>query len=725
MSPRPLRTLLVDNYDSYTYNIFHLLAMINGREPIVVTNDEASADELLSLDIDNIVISPGPGRPENPADFRVCLDLLRRAELPLLGVCLGHQGIAVAAGGRTTHAGVVMHGRLSRVRHDGPLFTGVPQELTVVRYHSLRVAEPLPRGLRATAWADDGTVMGLEATDRPVYGVQFHPESILTEHGDRIITNFRDLSIDWWRRQETHGRGPRRRETRGWAPRRQEARRRRDPASRPAPPGTGYAASVTQPEGGSTVVWQRIEGPLDAEVVFDQLRHRCPSVWLDSATDGIDTGRYSYIAMADGTLAETVLLDVTGQELVVLDRDGNKTNHPGGSLFDYLDEQLRARACHDAPATPFAFIGGYVGWIGYEARAEAGTRGRHASPTADAAMIFADRVLAFDHLTGSVYACAISPAGHEVDGRRWLADTAATLAGLRGRAATPPAPFATGPVPAVPDRSREQYLADIARCQQLLADGETYEVCLTNQFRVPVSEPGFEVYRRLRRSNPAPYGAFVSLDGTEVSCSSPECFMRVDRDGTVRVKPIKGTMPRGEDAETDQRHRSQLAGSEKERAENLMIVDLLRNDLGRICVTGSIQVPSLMAVESFQTVHQLVSTITGRLRPDCPVGDRLRAVFPGGSMTGAPKIRTMDIIDQLETSARGVFSGTIGYLGVDGAADLNIVIRTVVCRDGLASVGAGGAVTILSDAQDEWREVVLKANAVLGSVNAFITERDA
>jgi para-aminobenzoate synthetase len=163
-----LRTLLVDNYDSYTYNLFQLLAVINGVEPVVVTNDEASADELLSLDIDNIVISPGPGRPENPDDFHVCLDLLRRAELPILGVCLGHQGIAVAAGGRTSRADVVMHGRRSRVRHDGPLFSGIPQGFNVVRYHSLCVTEPLPAGLRATAWADDGTVMGIDAIGRPV-----------------------------------------------------------------------------------------------------------------------------------------------------------------------------------------------------------------------------------------------------------------------------------------------------------------------------------------------------------------------------------------------------------------------------------------------------------------------------------------------------------------------------------------------------------------------------
>jgi para-aminobenzoate synthetase len=693
-----LRTLLVDNYDSYTYNLFQQLAVINGVEPIVVRNDEAPADELLSLGIDNIVISPGPGRPENPADFHVCLDLLRRAELPILGVCLGHQGIAVATGGHTTRAGVVMHGRRSRVRHDGPLFAGIPQEFRVVRYHSLAVAQPLPRGLRATAWADDGTVMGIDVVDRPVYGVQFHPESVLTEHGDRIITNFRDLSIDWWDRQRPH--------------------RPRSPQRAPARRGSDQPTTTRQPAGGTRAVWRQIPGPLDAEVVFDELRHRYPTVWLDSAAEGVDTGHVSYLAIAAGVLAETVLLDVSSRELVVTDRDGNKTNYPDGSLFDYLDEQLRARACVDAEDVPFAFVGGYVGWIGYEVRAEVVGRSRHTASTPDAAMIFADRVLAFDHRTGSVYAGAISPAGHEADGRRWLADITAHLAGLRGRVATRPAPFAGRALRAVPDRSREQYLADIARCQQLLADGETYEVCLTNQFRVPVTEPGFEVYRRLRRSNPAPYGAFVSLDGADVCCSSPECFLRIDRDGTVRVKPIKGTMPRSSDEEVDRRHRESLATSEKERAENLMIVDLLRNDLGKICVTGSVQVPSLMAIETFATVHQMVSTITGTLRPDRSVADRLRAVFPGGSMTGAPKVRTMDIIDQLETGARGVYSGTIGYLGVDGAADLNIVIRTVVCRDGIASVGAGGAVTILSDAEAEWCEAVLKANAVLGSVNA-------
>lgn len=705
-----LRTLLVDNYDSYTYNLFQQLAVINGEEPIVVTNDEADATELLALDVDNIVISPGPGRPENPADFRVCLDLLRHADRPILGVCLGHQGIAVAAGGRTTPADVVMHGRRSRVRHDGPLFAGIPQDFRVVRYHSLAVAPPLPAGVRATAWADDGTIMGLDVENRPIYGVQFHPESVLTEHGDQIIANFRDLTRAWWQAQGSR--------TARCRPVRSAPGRPIQPPH--APPAT--QVSSAQP---TTLLWQPIEGPLDAEVVFAELRHRHPAVWLDSATPGIDSGRFSYVGLAAGSLAETVLLDVSGRELVVVDRGGNKTNHPGGRLFDYLDEQLRSRACPDPATVPFSFVGGYVGWIGYEARAEVGPGSRHAAPTPDAALIFADRVLAFDRVTSSAYACAVTPVGGESEGRRWLAEIATILAGLRGRRSAPPPPFADEPRPAVPDRTREQYLADIARCQQLLAEGETYEVCLTNQFRVPMTEPGFAVYRRLRRANPAPYGAFLSLDGTDVCCSSPERFLRIGRDRTVCVKPIKGTTPRAADRVADHRHRERLATSEKERAENLMIVDLLRNDLGKVCATGTVQVPSLMAIESFQTVHQMVSTITGTLRPDRSVVDALRAVFPGGSMTGAPKRRTMEIIDRLETRARGVYSGTIGYLGVDGTTDLNIVIRTIVGHDGMASVGAGGAITVLSDAEAEWREVVLKANAVLGAVNAVVAEPPA
>src|SRR3954463_11194320 len=189
-----MRTLLIDNYDSFTFNLFHLLGEVNGDEPIVVRNDELSWDEIAAMAVDNVVISPGPGRPEHRRDVGVSLGGLRRAELPVLGVCLGHQALAHASGGAIGHAPTVMHGRLSEIHHDGRgLFAGIPQGFAAVRYHSLAVGA-VPASLRVTAWTPDDVVMGLEHRERPLWGVQFPPESISTEHGATLLRNFRDLT---------------------------------------------------------------------------------------------------------------------------------------------------------------------------------------------------------------------------------------------------------------------------------------------------------------------------------------------------------------------------------------------------------------------------------------------------------------------------------------------------------------------------------------------------
>src|SRR5215212_8473857 len=191
---RAMRTLLIDNYDSFTFNLFHLLGEVNGDEPIVVRSDELSWDDLAALPVDNVVISPGPGRPERERDVGVSLDVLRRARVPVLGVCLGHQALAHVTGGAIEHAPEVMHGRLSSIHHDGGgLFAGIPQGFQAVRYHSL-VAGACPAELRVTAWTPDGVVMGLEHRTRPQWGVQFHPESVSTEHGRTLARNFRDLT---------------------------------------------------------------------------------------------------------------------------------------------------------------------------------------------------------------------------------------------------------------------------------------------------------------------------------------------------------------------------------------------------------------------------------------------------------------------------------------------------------------------------------------------------
>src|SRR5690606_6577556 len=437
--------------------------------------------------------------------------------------------------------------------------------------------------------------------------------------------------------------------------------------------------------------------------------------WLDSehVEPGLD--RFSFLGDASGPLAEVVRYRVGEGAVTVRDADGAERRVPG-DVLGYLSRQLRDRRV-ELPDLPFDFGCGYVGYLGYEIKADCGATAVHRAPAPDAQWIFADRLIAVDHVAGRTHLLALgapgAPRAGDDHARRWLRDTRAVLDTLPSWA-NPPELRVEADLDAVAaglTRGRGRYLADIATCLERLRAGESYEICLTDAVTLDADIPGLDFYRVLRRCNPAPYAAFLRFDGLEVACSSPERFLKVGRDGTVESKPIKGTAARGTTRAEDERLRRELATDPKTRAENLMIVDLLRNDLGRVCRIGSVHVPELMAVETYSTLHQLVSTVRGTLREDVDVMDCVRACFPGGSMTGAPKLRTMEIIDELETEARGVYSGTIGFLGLGGAADLNIVIRTAVRQDGRWRIGAGGAIVLDSDPAAEYREMLLKAAA--------------
>jgi para-aminobenzoate synthetase len=702
-----MTTLLVDNYDSYTYNVFHLLAAVSGEEPIVVRNDIVSWRALSRWDFDAIVLSPGPGRPERWHDFGVCADILRHSEIPVLGVCLGHQGLGHMLEGTVTSAPIVMHGRLSEVQHDDTgLFAGIPQDFSVVRYHSLAVGGSLGPEGRVTAWTRDGVVMGIEHRRRPIWGVQFHPESVATEHGRKLCENFYELA----RRHNSTRVGS---------------------AGRRTPPRPSLHRARRAPSVGRRVCVRAIEGEAPAELLFERLFGAAEhAFWLDSADAPTELAQRSFLGATMG--AGRCVLEYDISEKAVTFNRGNDATVELGSIFDVLDREL-AKSSIEAPMSlPPGLVGGFVGYLGYECKADCGSPNAHRSDLPDAVLMLANRLVVVDHRARRTFLVALCQ-GADGEAEQWLADAESIARET----------LAEAPVTLEPDcfsgeehdpsarvtfrcgRGREQYLADIVRCQAALAAGESYEVCLTDQIHTDASPEPFELYRLLRRRNPAPFAAYLKLGELAVISSSPERFLSVDRERRVQTRPIKGTTPRSADPVRDGELRDSLLNDEKTFAEHLMIVDLLRNDLGRVCEVDTVRVPQFMVVEPYTTVHQLISTITGVLDGARTPVECVRACFPGGSMTGAPKLRTMGIIDDIEREARGVYSGALGYFGLDGSIDLSIVIRTIVMRPSATTIGAGGAIVIQSDPVEEFDEVLLKARAPMAAIAQAVTGSDA
>jgi para-aminobenzoate synthetase len=693
-----MTTLLVDNYDSYTYNVFQLLAAVSGEEPIVIQNDTVSWGALSRWDFDAIVISPGPGHPDRWHDFGVCSDILRWSELPILGICLGHQGLGRLLDGTVTSAPRAMHGRMSRVRHTGRgLFKGIPQGFSVVRYHSLAVSGQIGPAGRVSAWTEDGVVMGIEHRRRPIWGVQFHPESVSTEHGRTLIENFYALS-----KRSKPGRSP-------------GARRLLTTTKAPAP--------VVPRRSRYRLRLRSVEGEPATESVFARLFGSADyAFWLDSADAPTRLAQCSYMGATMGR--ERCLLSYDVEEALVTFERGAQSTVESGSIFDVLERELGEGRIAVPEGVPRGLLGGYVGYLGYECKADCGSRNVHSSDLPDAMFMFANRVVVVDHVRGRTHILALC-AGEDAELELWLEEAERVVRQLLEE--DPPAAPSSdragdsrkgglAPVAFHCGRGRRQYLADIARCQEALAAGESYEVCLTDQLSTSESPDPHELYRVLRRENPAPFAAYLKLGELSLLSSSPERFLSVDRAGGVQARPIKGTAPRSEDPRRDEAIQAELLRDEKTFAEHLMIVDLLRNDLGRVCQVDSVRVARFMAAERYRTVHQLTSTITGALAVNRSAVDCVRACFPGGSMTGAPKLRTMEIIDDIEREARGAYSGALGYFGLDGSVDLSIVIRTIVMRPGRTSIGAGGAIVTQSVAEEEFDELLLKARAPMAAI---------
>jgi len=386
--------------------------------------------------------------------------------------------------------------------------------------------------------------------------------------------------------------------------------------------------------------------------------------------------------------------------------------------FAAVSRALAARRGAAIPGLP-PFQGGVVGMFGYEL----GGRLERLPPPQpmgmrlpDLAVGVYDMVAAFDHAAGRAW--VIARGGDPAATRRAEAFAA--------RLSEPPPPGAESPdcLLAPPgwraELSVDAYAAAVSRVLDYIRAGDIYQANFTQRFlgRIAPGVRPFDLYRRLRGRTAAPFSAFLNLgDGRAVASGSPERFLRMDAAGRIETRPIKGTRPRGATPQEDAALAADLLGSEKDRAENLMIVDLLRNDLSRVAEVGSVRVPELCRLESYRTVHHLTSVVEARLKPGLGPVDLLRATFPGGSITGAPKIRAMEIIRELEPSRRGPYCGSIAWIGFDGAMDSSIVIRTLCMADGMVQAQAGGGIVADSDPAGEYRESLTKARAMLTALD--------
>ena len=458
---------------------------------------------------------------------------------------------------------------------------------------------------------------------------------------------------------------------------------------------------------------QELDQKLDPIATASRFLDADYPVLLDSALESPGLGRYTYV-----TADPLLVLRSKGRRVEVIER-GNVTEVED-SPFSVVQRLLSDFETSPHEGGP-PFQGGAIGYFGYEMgglleRLPGTAVDDLALP--DMSMGIYDWVVAFDH----------------VDGRAWLITTEFSR-GDRAQWALDRIqhgcfdPVSKNGRPAVATKprsnfTREQYLDAVNRVKKYIVAGDIYQANISQRFELTFDADSWELYRALRRTAPAPFGAYLGFPEFRVLSASPEQFLRVE-DGFVETRPMKGTRPRGATPEDDARLGRELAFSDKDRAENIMIVDLLRNDLGRVCVPGTIRVPELFTVERYPNVHQLVSSVTGRLRPERDALDLLTACFPGGSVTGAPKIRAMEIIDEIEPVQRGVYCGAIGYIGFDGSMQLSIPIRTMVTKGKRVYLQVGGGIVADSVPEAEYQETLDKARGGLQAlgVSGLQTER--
>jgi para-aminobenzoate synthetase component 1 len=499
----------------------------------------------------------------------------------------------------------------------------------------------------------DGSVMAFHHREYPVYAVQFHPEAVLTEYGHELVRAFIEICETWKCGQDAE----------------------------------------------SELYIQKLEPGLSTADIYSHFSKEKDAVFLDSSQMG-EQGRYSIIGRKP-------YLCVRQEQGILYVNEHAMEESFECWMGRYLKEHKRKNP------TDLPISSGAIGYFTYDyGRKYEAIQSRHTDPVRmpEAYFCFYDQFVVEDLQKSEVYFVAN---GQLTDGasayRSFLQELHCTDS-VSGREVT-----LHHPDEAVSSYTVEEYKQAVEKTVDYICRGDIYIMNMTQQLRMKKGREPYDVFCRLRAHNPSPFGGYFQYGDYQIVCASPERFLRVV-DGVVETRPIKGTRRRGTTPQEDEALKQELLESEKDRSELLMIVDLERNDLNRVCVPGSVQVTEHFKVETYATVFHLVSTVQGTLMSDKTAIDLIEAAFPGGSITGAPKIRAMEIIDELERDSRGLYTGIIGYFSLDGNCDFNIVIRTAVYQDGMYYLGAGGGITCESDPDFEYEETLQKAKAVMEAI---------
>ncbi len=466
---------------------------------------------------------------------------------------------------------------------------------------------------------------------------------------------------------------------------------------------------------------EELDSALSPLELFECIKDESGSFFLDSALEAPQLGLYSLMGYAP-----FLTLVSRGDEITLKKADGEfkLKGDPFEVLGRYLESYRLGKTDDNLPC-----YGGAVGYLSYDL-------GRFVErllskaiddlQLPESCLGFYDIMLTYDHQAKRTFLVSTgfpetSHAARIVRAKERLAEFKAQLKKFSGR----PLPVCNSGQISLPKSNftHEAYIQAVEKARQYIIDGDIYEINLSQRYEAEITISPYELYRRLRKINPAPFATYLNFGEVVVAGSSPERFLRLQGD-RVETRPIKGTIRRGKNPEEDSANAAWLLNSLKDRAENMMIVDLARNDLGRVCRTGSINVTEFASLEKFPTVFHLTSTVVGRLRADVTLIDLLKAAFPGGSITGAPKIRSMEIIEELEPTRRSVYTGSIGYFSFAGDLDLNIVIRTFLIKGRKAYFQLGGAVVYDSDPEAEYLETLDKGSALFKALNAEIRVRE-